>query len=166
MPPSARCPSRHTGEVTPALISLVAVLLLLVGLVGTVYPVLPGSLLNLVTALGWAALLGSPASWTFGVIAAGLAVAGLSASAVLTGRRLRRERVTRGPILWGVAGAAVGIADRLELSYQHQWFDTGGAGARLGLGRGYTFEQDVFGAKLRLFEEHLRPDGVAVLATA
>jgi len=38
------------------------VLLLLVGLVGTVYPVLPGSLLNLVTALGWAALLGSPAS--------------------------------------------------------------------------------------------------------
>lgn len=86
-----------------------AVLLLLVGLVGTVYPVLPGSLLNLVTALGWAALLGSPASWTFGVIAAGLAVAGLSASAVLTGRRLRRERVTRGPILWGVAGAAVGF---------------------------------------------------------
>lgn len=94
---------------TPALISLVAVLLLLVGLVGTVYPVLPGSLLNLVTALGWAALLGSSASWTFGVIAAGLAVAGLSASAVLTGRRLRRERVTRGPILWGVAGAAVGF---------------------------------------------------------
>lgn len=52
--------------------------------------------------------------------------------------------------LWA-AGAAVGIADRLELSYQHQWFDTGKAGARLGLGRGYTFEQDVFGAKLRLW---------------
>lgn len=52
--------------------------------------------------------------------------------------------------LWA-AGAAVGVADRLELSYQHQWFDTGQAGARLGLGRGYTFEQDVFGAKLRLF---------------
>lgn len=51
----------------------------------------------------------------------------------------------------GAVGAAVGIRDRLELSYQHQWFDTGGAGTRLGLGRGYTFEQDVFGAKLRLF---------------
>jgi hypothetical protein len=48
-------------------------------------------------------------------------------------------------------GVGVGIADRVELSYQHQWFDTGKAGARLGLGRGYTFEQDVFGAKLRLF---------------
>lgn len=51
----------------------------------------------------------------------------------------------------GATGLAVGVADRLELSYQHQWFDTRGAGARLGLGRGYTFEQDVFGAKLRLF---------------
>jgi len=51
----------------------------------------------------------------------------------------------------GALGAALGIADRLELSYQHQWFDTGRAGARLGLGRGYTFEQDIFGAKLRLF---------------
>ncbi len=52
--------------------------------------------------------------------------------------------------LWAT-GIGVGVADRLELSYQHQWFDTGGAGARLGLGRGYTFEQDVFGAKLRLW---------------
>jgi len=52
--------------------------------------------------------------------------------------------------LWA-AGIGVGIADRLELSYQHQWFDTGKAGARLGLGRGYTFGQDVFGAKLRLW---------------
>ncbi len=51
----------------------------------------------------------------------------------------------------GAAGVGLGIADRLELSYQHQWLDTRGAGARLGLGRGYTFEQDIFGAKLRLF---------------
>lgn len=48
-------------------------------------------------------------------------------------------------------GVALGIADRLELSYQHQWFHTGKAGKRLGLGSGYTFEQDVLGAKLRLF---------------
>jgi hypothetical protein len=51
----------------------------------------------------------------------------------------------------GATGIGLGIADRLELSYQHQWFDTRAAGARLGLGRGYTFEQDIFGAKLRLF---------------
>ena len=47
-------------------------------------------------------------------------------------------------------GVAVGLFDRLELSYAHQSFDTGKTGAALGLGRGYTFDQDIFGAKLRL----------------
>jgi hypothetical protein len=49
-----------------------------------------------------------------------------------------------------VAGAAIGLFDRLELSYARQWFDTKGAGRRLGLGQGYNFEQDVIGAKLRV----------------
>jgi len=47
-------------------------------------------------------------------------------------------------------GASVGLFDRVEFSYAHQWFDTRAAGAALGLGAGFTFEQDVFGAKLRL----------------
>ena len=48
------------------------------------------------------------------------------------------------------AGAAVGFYDRLELSYAHEWFYTGKAGARLGLGNGYQFHLDVAGIKLRL----------------
>lgn len=48
-------------------------------------------------------------------------------------------------------GAAIGFYDRFELSYTRQRFDTRDAGAALGLGQGFTFEQDVFGAKLRLF---------------
>lgn len=48
------------------------------------------------------------------------------------------------------AGAAVGLFDRFEVSYSHQWFDTQGTGAKLGLGKGFTFEQDVVGAKVRL----------------
>ena len=48
------------------------------------------------------------------------------------------------------AGVAIGVFDRLELSYARQSFDTGAAGAALGLGRGFTFDQDVVGAKLRL----------------
>lgn len=48
------------------------------------------------------------------------------------------------------AGASVGLYDRVELSYAHQWFDTGEAGARLGLGSGYQFHLDVVGAKVRL----------------
>lgn len=90
-------------------VSVLAVLLLIVGVVGTIYPILPGSMLILVTAVAWAWILGSGASWTFGLIAAGLAIAGMSASAVLTGRRLLREKVTRGPITWGVIGAIVGF---------------------------------------------------------
>lgn len=48
-------------------------------------------------------------------------------------------------------GAKVGLFDRVELSYQRVRFDTHDAGAALGLGQGYAFSQDVFGAKLRLF---------------
>ncbi len=47
-------------------------------------------------------------------------------------------------------GAAVGLYDRLELSYAHMWFDTRQAGARLGIGRGFTINEDVAGVKLRL----------------
>ena len=48
-------------------------------------------------------------------------------------------------------GVAIGLYDRVELSYAHQTFDTGDAGARLGLGKGFKFDQDILGAKVRLF---------------
>lgn len=47
-------------------------------------------------------------------------------------------------------GAAVGLYDRLELSYSRMTFDTQEAGIALGLGEGFEFAQDVWGAKLRL----------------
>ena len=48
------------------------------------------------------------------------------------------------------AGVAVGLWDRVELSAARQAFDTGDTGAALGLGQGFTFSQDVIGAKVRL----------------
>lgn len=51
----------------------------------------------------------------------------------------------------GTFGAAIGLYDRVELSYARQVFDTRKAGRSLGLGSGFTFRQDVFGAKVRLF---------------
>jgi hypothetical protein len=48
------------------------------------------------------------------------------------------------------AGIAVGLYDRLELSYDWQGFDTQGVGAVLGLGDGFTFHQNIYGAKLKL----------------
>jgi hypothetical protein len=48
------------------------------------------------------------------------------------------------------AGAAVGLYDRVELSFAQHAFDTRDVGAALGLGRGYTFKQNIFGAKVKL----------------
>lgn len=47
-------------------------------------------------------------------------------------------------------GAAVGLKDRVELSYARQAFDTQDTGAKLGLGKGFTFHQHVFSAKVRV----------------
>ncbi len=47
-------------------------------------------------------------------------------------------------------GVSLGLYDRLELSYARETLDTGDAGGRLGLGRGYQFDLDVAGLKLRL----------------
>jgi len=48
------------------------------------------------------------------------------------------------------AGVAVGLYDRLELSYAWQGFDTQDVGGTLGLGRGFVFHQNIFGAKLKI----------------
>jgi hypothetical protein len=48
------------------------------------------------------------------------------------------------------SGAMVGILDRLELSFARQEFDTRDVGATLGLGKGYTFDQKIFGTKLKI----------------
>lgn len=47
-------------------------------------------------------------------------------------------------------GIAIGLFDRLELSYARQNFDTKAVGAALGLGDGYKLSQDIFGAKFRV----------------
>jgi hypothetical protein len=51
--------------------------------------------------------------------------------------------------LWS-PGVAVGLFDRVELSYAYQTFDTQHVGALLGLGAGYEFHQSVYGAKVKV----------------
>lgn len=48
------------------------------------------------------------------------------------------------------AGAAVGLRNRVEVSYAQQQFDTRDTGPKLGLKQGYTFKQDIIGAKVRV----------------
>ncbi len=47
-------------------------------------------------------------------------------------------------------GIALGLFNRLELSYTRQTFDTTETGPKLGLPSNYTFNQDIYGAKLRV----------------
>lgn len=51
---------------------------------------------------------------------------------------------------WRSYGAAIGFGDRLELSVARADFDTRDIGALLGIGQGYTFNLDTYGAKLRV----------------
>jgi hypothetical protein len=47
-------------------------------------------------------------------------------------------------------GAGVGLFDRFEATVSRASFDTGATGSKLGLGKGFTFDQTVVGAKVRL----------------
>jgi hypothetical protein len=47
-------------------------------------------------------------------------------------------------------GVAIGLFDRVELSYTYQSFDTENVGAKLGLGQNFTIDQDVLGAKVKI----------------
>lgn len=90
-------------------VTVVAGVLLVVAAVGTVYPVLPGSPVAIVTLIAWAWVLGSVASWTAGIAGALLAAVGWSASAVLTGRKLKQHEVPGRSILVAVVGALIGM---------------------------------------------------------
>lgn len=47
-------------------------------------------------------------------------------------------------------GLLLGLYNRVELSYTHNYFQTGGTGRKLGIGQDYTFDLDVAGVKARI----------------
>ncbi len=48
-------------------------------------------------------------------------------------------------------GGSVGLFNRVEVSYTRLALDTGLTGGKLGIGNNYTFNEDIVGAKVRLF---------------
>ncbi len=89
--------------------TIIAAVVMLVAIFGTIFPVVPGSPVAIITMVAWAWIMGSSASWSTGIIAAALALVGMSASLVLTGRTMRRERIPGAPILIATAAAIVGL---------------------------------------------------------
>lgn len=51
---------------------------------------------------------------------------------------------------WHSYGVALGLGDRVELSFSRADFDTRDIGALLGIGQGYTLNMETFGAKVRV----------------
>ena len=80
---------------------------------------------------------------TWAIIAGKATEEGIGASAHITLVELPDYRMQS-------HGLAIGLFDRVELSYARQNFDTKAVGAALGLGQGFKLNQDVYGAKLRV----------------
>lgn len=89
--------------------TVVAAVLLTVAVAGTVYPVLPGSILAIVTLVGWAWTLGTLWAWGAAGVGIVLAAVGMAASFVLTGRTMKREKIPGLPVTVGVVAGIVGM---------------------------------------------------------
>ncbi|APF41172.1 DUF456 domain-containing protein [Neomicrococcus aestuarii] len=94
---------------TQIIVTIIAGLLLAVAALGTIYPVLPGSILAMGSLLAWAWILGSTPSWTMGIIGMALVAIGWSASAVLTGRNLKQQQIPSKSIVVAVVCGIVGM---------------------------------------------------------
>lgn len=87
------------------LLEILVGLAILVGLVGIVVPLLPGSITIFVAILVWAIITSSGAGWAVLVLAAALLAAGWSATYVFAGRRVKASGVpNRTIVLAGLAG--------------------------------------------------------------
>ncbi|MFC8304258.1 DUF456 family protein [Specibacter sp. NPDC057265] len=89
--------------------TVVCGLAILVGVVGIVVPVLPGSILIIISLLTWAIVLGSPLGWTVFGIAAVFAAAGMASSAVLTGRVMKQRSIPGRSVVSGLVLGVVGF---------------------------------------------------------
>ncbi len=89
-------------------ISIIVGLLLLVGALGTIFPVLPGSTLVLIGLLVWAIGIGGTVGWTVFRIGGLIAGLGMVASTLLTGKRPKDRQIPNRSILIGAVVGVVG----------------------------------------------------------
>jgi uncharacterized protein len=86
--------------------TLIAALLVVVGIVGILLPVLPGLLLVLAGIAVWAVPRGDAVGWSVLVVAAGIVVVGSVAKYLLPGRRMRESGVPGRTL---AAGGVLGV---------------------------------------------------------
>lgn len=89
--------------------AILAGLAIMVGAVGIIIPVLPGSALIAVSLLVWAVVVNSPVGWIFFAVAMLFVAIGMTSSLMLTGRAMRRERIPHASVLVGALVGVVGF---------------------------------------------------------
>ncbi|WP_026549428.1 DUF456 domain-containing protein [Arthrobacter sp. Br18] len=91
------------------LMTILTAVLIAVGIAGVVVPILPGSILIIGALLLWAFSVGGATGWVVFGLGSALAVAGLVAGLVLTGRTLQRRRIPARSITIGLVLAVIGM---------------------------------------------------------
>jgi len=91
------------------LLDVVVGLVLLVGLVGVVVPVLPGTVLLLGGVLAWAVLTGGATAYVVLAVVAAVLAAGQVVKYAVPGRRLQASGVPTSTLWWGAGVGVVGF---------------------------------------------------------
>ncbi|MFQ4148719.1 DUF456 domain-containing protein [Arthrobacter sp. LAPM80] len=89
--------------------TVVCGLAIMVGVTGVVVPVLPGSVLIGISLLTWALALGSPVGWIVFGIGVLFVAAGMSSSAILTGKAMKKRSIPGRSVAFGLVLGIVGF---------------------------------------------------------
>ncbi|WP_104091028.1 DUF456 domain-containing protein [Arthrobacter sp. GMC3] len=89
--------------------TIVCALAILVGVTGTIVPVLPGSLLIGISVLAWALVVGAPVGWVTFAVAVVFVAAGMLSSAVLTGRAMKARAIPGRSVIAGLVLGVIGF---------------------------------------------------------
>ncbi|SNU00884.1 hypothetical protein SAMN06298212_104102 [Ruaniaceae bacterium KH17] len=90
-------------------VSVIAGILLVVAALGTVFPILPGSMLAIGALLVWALVIGGWNGWLVFIIGAVVCGVGMFASTILAGTRLKKREIPNSSILVGALCGFVGM---------------------------------------------------------
>lgn len=89
--------------------SIVCGLAIVVGAVGVIVPVLPGSLLIAASLLVWAIVVGGPLGWVIFGIGVLFVALGMASSAVLTGKVMKERSIPGRSVVIGLLLGVVGF---------------------------------------------------------
>jgi uncharacterized protein YqgC (DUF456 family) len=91
-------------------VTILCGLAILVGVAGTIIPVLPGSFLIGLSLLAWAIWGGAGAAgWVVFAVGMVFVLAGMAASAVLTGRKLKQHSIPNRSVVIGLMAGVAGM---------------------------------------------------------